>query len=56
MKRYKAGEFAQHYQSSMMKKIARMTGGKNHLLKWLQDNLGMGMKNTLQVTKNGLLD
>ena len=42
MKRYKAGEFAQHYQASMMKKIARMSGGKDHLLKWLQENLGMG--------------
>ena len=42
MKRNKASHFALRYQSGMMKKISRMTGGKDHLLKWLQENLGLG--------------
>jgi len=42
MKRNKASHFALRYQSGMMKKISRMVGGKDHLLQWLQKNLGLG--------------
>ncbi len=42
MKRNKASHFALRYQAGMMKKIARMAGGKDQLLVWLQENLGLG--------------
>ena len=42
MKRYKAGQFAITYQTRMMKKIAQLAGGKEQLLQWIQENLGLG--------------
>jgi len=34
--------FALKYQVGMMKKIATIAGGKDNLLEWLQENLGLG--------------
>jgi len=42
MKRYKVGQFAVKYQSRMMRKIAHLAGGKEKLLVWIQENLGLG--------------